>query len=179
MPDQGRPFSTRAAAASLAISRMALSRTGQDDDAAQLLRAAVDKAPGDWSARRALGETLLKQEKPAEALPHLRLATQPGPDDLLAWLALAEAHRLLGQVGEAESACAKAIELNPHNDAAERARRGSSQLAETGFQRSQRRSATDGGRPLLPGRAQTLCPALTQRAEAVAAGNLRSWPERV
>jgi Flp pilus assembly protein TadD len=114
---------------------LALSATGQDDEAVQLLTAAVDQAPGDLAAQRALGETLLKQEKPIEALPHLRAATQLGPDDQRAWLGLAEAHRLLDQVAEAEAAYAKAVELNPHNDVAERARRGSNRLAETGFQR--------------------------------------------
>jgi tetratricopeptide (TPR) repeat protein len=56
------------------------------------------------------------------------------PNDQLAWLILAEVHRLLDQAKEAEAAYAKAIELNPHNDLAERARQGSNELAESGFE---------------------------------------------
>ena len=112
---------------------MALARTGHDDEAVRLLKAAVEEAPGDLRAQRGLGEALLKQEKPAEALPYLRTAAQLGPDDQMAWLGLAEGHRLLNQFEEAEGAYAKAIELNPHNEVAERARRGSNQLAESGF----------------------------------------------
>ena len=113
----------------------ALFRSGQDEEAVQLLGAAVGKAPGDLSARRSLGEALLKQDKAAEALPHLLAATQLGPDDQLAWFGLAEAHRLLGQGAEAQPAYVKAVELNPANDVAEQARRGSNRLADSGFQR--------------------------------------------
>jgi tetratricopeptide (TPR) repeat protein len=77
---------------------------------------------------------LLKQGKPDEALVNLRAATQFAPEDQQAWLGVAEAHRLLSQIAEAESAYAKAVELNPHNDLAERARRGSNQLSEASFQ---------------------------------------------
>jgi tetratricopeptide (TPR) repeat protein len=80
---------------------------------------------------------LLQTDKTAEAIPHLQAATRLLPSDQLAWLGLADAHRLAGNTKEAERTYRTVIEINPHTELAEKARTGSSLLAQSGFARTQ------------------------------------------
>ena len=115
---------------------VALGRMGRRDEAVGVLRAAVKQDQRNPWAHRNLGAMLLQTEKTAEAIPHFQAATQLLPEDQLAWLGLADAHRLAGNTKEAESAYRTAIDINPHSELADKARAGSSVLAQSGFERT-------------------------------------------
>jgi tetratricopeptide (TPR) repeat protein len=115
---------------------VALGRMGRHDEAVGVLRAAVRQDERNPWAHRNLGTTLLQTQKATEAIPHFRAATQLLPEDQLAWLGLADAHRLAGDTKEAEIAYRAAIDINPHSELADKARAGSSLLAQSGFERT-------------------------------------------
>ena len=116
---------------------VALGRMGRHDEAVGVLRAALRQDERNPWARRNLGAILLQMGRTAEAIPHCQAATQLLPNDQLAWLGLADAHRLAGNTQDAEDAYRTAIEINPHTELAEKARTGSNLLAQTGFARTQ------------------------------------------
>jgi tetratricopeptide (TPR) repeat protein len=116
---------------------VALGRMGRHDEAVGVLRAAVRQDDRNPWAHRNLGTMLLQTDKPAEAIPHFQAATRLLPSDQLAWLGLADAHRLAGNTKEAERTYRTAIEINPHTELAEKARTGSNLLAQSGFARTQ------------------------------------------
>ena len=115
---------------------VALGRMGHADEAISVLRAAARQDERNPWAHRNLGTMLLQTHKAAEAIPHFRAATQLLPEDQLAWQGLADAHRLAGNTKEAESAYRTAIDINPHSELADKARAGSSLLAQSGFERT-------------------------------------------
>lgn len=115
---------------------VALGRMGRADEAISVLRAALRQDERNPWAHRNLGTMLLQTQKATEAIPHFRDATQLLPEDQLAWLGLADAHRLAGNTKEAESAYRAAININPHSELADKARAGSSLLAQSGFERT-------------------------------------------
>jgi tetratricopeptide (TPR) repeat protein len=115
---------------------VALGRMGRADEAISVLRAAVRQDERNPWAHRNLGTMLLQTQKAIEAVPHFRAATQLLPEDQLAWLGLGDAHRLTGNSKEAESAYRAAIDINPHSELADKARAGSSLLAQSGFERT-------------------------------------------
>ena len=116
---------------------VALGRMGRHDEAVGVLRAAVRQDDRNPWAHRNLGTMLLQTDKTAEAIPHFQAATRLLPSDQIAWLGLADAHRLAGNTKEAERTYRTAIEINPHTELAEKARTGSSLLAKSGFARTQ------------------------------------------
>jgi len=116
---------------------VALGRMGRHDEAVDVLRAAVRQNERNPWAHRNLGTMLLQTEKTSEAIPHFQAATRLLPSDQLAWLGLADAHRLAGNTKDAEDAYRTAIEINPHTELADKARTGSNLLAQSGFARTQ------------------------------------------
>jgi tetratricopeptide (TPR) repeat protein len=98
-------------------------------------REAVRQDEGNPWAHRNLGAMLLQTEKTAEAIPHFQAATRLQPSDQIAWLGLADAHRLAGNTKDAEQSYATAIEINPHSEFTDKARTGSNLLAQSGFDR--------------------------------------------
>ena len=115
---------------------VALGRMGRADEAISVLRAAVRQDERNPWAHRNLGTMLLQTQKAIEAVPHFRAATQLLPEDQLAWLGLADAHRLAGNSKEAENAYLAVIDISPHSELADKARAGSSLLAQSGFERT-------------------------------------------
>ncbi len=112
---------------------VALGRMGRQEEAVAVLKTAIaldEKNP--W-AQRTLGGLLLQIGQVAEAFPHCELAARMLPNDQIAWLGLADAYRLADKAKEAESAYAATIKINPHSDLADRARKGSNLLAQSGF----------------------------------------------
>jgi tetratricopeptide (TPR) repeat protein len=112
---------------------VALGRMGRYEEAVEVLRGVVKQDARNPWAHRSLGAMLIQTDKIAEAIPHCQLATQMLPNDQIAWLGLADAHRLAGNAKEAERAYVTAIQINPHSDLAEKAREGSNLLAQSGF----------------------------------------------
>ena len=109
---------------------------GRADEAISVLRAAVRQDEKNPWAHRNLGTMLLQTQKAIEAVPHFRAATQLLPEDQLAWLGLADAQRLAGNSKEAENAYLAVIKISPHSELADKARAGSSLLAQSGFERT-------------------------------------------
>ncbi|PNA17073.1 hypothetical protein C1X78_26120, partial [Pseudomonas sp. MPR-R1B] len=64
------------ARANLGAALAALERFGEAEAA---FRAALDRAPGLLAAQVGLGSVLLRQQRPAEALPWLQAATKAAP----------------------------------------------------------------------------------------------------
>jgi tetratricopeptide (TPR) repeat protein len=112
---------------------VALSRQQKNPEAVEVLAAAAKLEPDNPWAARNLGIGLLQLSKFGDAATHLRRAVILQADDQQSWAALGDALRLSGSAKEAEKAYGRAIALNPHNDLAEIARRGSSQMAHTTF----------------------------------------------
>jgi len=111
----------------------ALGRMGRYDEAVDVLRAALAQDEQNPWAHRNLGAILLQTGKAALALPHYFAATRLLPDDQIAWLGLADAHRLAGNTKDAQDTYRAAIEINPHSGLADKARAGSSAMAHSTF----------------------------------------------
>lgn len=126
---------------------VALSRQQKIAEALEVLETAVGLQPDNPWGRRNLGATLLKMERYEEAAEELGRAVELQREDQPSWLALGDALRLAGKAKEGERAYARAIALNPHNDFAEAARQGSTQLAQASFgnraSRTNRRDAIE------------------------------------
>ncbi len=112
-------------------------RQQNNEIAIETLERAVALDPENPWANRNLGIGHLKVgEHPDKAVEHLRKAVESQPGDQGAWLALGDAESQSGQRKSAADAYKRAIEINPHNDLAEVARKASSQLAQTSFDRA-------------------------------------------
>ena len=118
---------------------VALSRQQKNTEALEVLESAIDLEPENPWARRNYGVGLLKLGRYAEAAEQLRKAVEVQSNDQPTWVALGDALRLAGEPKQAEHAYSRVIALNPHNDFAEAARRGSTQLAQASFEKRARR----------------------------------------
>jgi Tfp pilus assembly protein PilF len=72
---------------------------------------AIRLNPADREARRNLGHLYLAEQKPLEALTHLKVAVAADPKDVDAYFNLAVAHQMLGQAKEATTFYRRFIEL--------------------------------------------------------------------
>lgn len=81
---------------------------GDLDEAERLYRRCVELDPEFFDGWHALGMTLLKLERPKEAIGAGLKATSLKPNDLLAWTALSQMFVRDGNIAEAESAKANA-----------------------------------------------------------------------
>ncbi|MGE3312797.1 MAG: tetratricopeptide repeat protein [Limisphaerales bacterium] len=110
-------------------------RQQNNETAIGTLERAVALEPDNPWANRNLGIGHLKLgEHPEKAVEHLRIAVGAQPGDQGAWLALGDALSQTGQGKSAADAYKRAIEIHPHNDLAEVARKASSQLAQESLQ---------------------------------------------
>jgi tetratricopeptide (TPR) repeat protein len=71
-------------------------RANEFDQAQELFQAALKDYPDFEEAHVGLAATLMSEQKPAEALPHLQRAIVLNPNDEVAWYRLARADRELG-----------------------------------------------------------------------------------
>jgi tetratricopeptide (TPR) repeat protein len=86
------------------------------DDAATAYRTAIGwevSKPDDPTPFLGLGRVLLKQNRPAEALPYLRQAVQMEPASAEAHEELGKAYSLLNELAAAQQEIEKAMELAP------------------------------------------------------------------
>jgi tetratricopeptide (TPR) repeat protein len=74
------------------------------DQAQQLFETALKYYPDFEEAQLGLATTLMRQEKPALALPHLQRAVALDADDQVAWYRLSQAERTLGNTEEQRKA---------------------------------------------------------------------------
>jgi tetratricopeptide (TPR) repeat protein len=77
------------------------------DQAQQLFESALEYYPGFEEAHVGLATTLMAQQKPNLALPHLQRAVALNADDEVAWYRLAQADRALGNKEEQTKALAQ------------------------------------------------------------------------
>ena len=88
------------------------------DQAQQLFEAALKAYPDFQEAQVGLAATLMAQQKPSLALPHLQRAVALNADDEVAWYRLAQADRAVGNTEEQKklspnsSACATRSDSN-------------------------------------------------------------------
>jgi tetratricopeptide (TPR) repeat protein len=105
---------TVSAQTGIGLSEELLSRL---DQAAAAYRTAISwQAPGaaeDPAPLHALGRVLLKQNRPAEALPVLRRAVAAGPENAQAHEELAKAYSSLNQLAAAQRELERAVQLAP------------------------------------------------------------------
>jgi tetratricopeptide (TPR) repeat protein len=80
---------------------------GELDQAQQFFAAALKYYPDFQEAQVGLAATLMAQQKPELALPHLQRAVALNADDEVAWYRLAQADRALGNTEEQEKALAQ------------------------------------------------------------------------
>jgi tetratricopeptide (TPR) repeat protein len=79
----------------------------QLDQAQQLFEAALKEYPDFQEAEVGLAATLMAQQKPGLALPHLQRAVALNADDEVAWYRLAQADRAVGHTEEQKKALAE------------------------------------------------------------------------
>ena len=77
------------------------------DQAQQLFEAALKAYPDFQEAQVGLAATLMAQQKPSLALPHLQRAVALNADDEVAWYRLAQADRAVGNTEEQKKALAE------------------------------------------------------------------------
>ncbi len=82
-------------------------KAGQLEEAKRYFEAAVASYPNFEEAQVGLAATLMAQQKPELALPHLEKAVQLNPDDPVAWYRLAQADRSTGREAEQRKALAE------------------------------------------------------------------------
>jgi tetratricopeptide (TPR) repeat protein len=79
-------------------------KAGQLDEAQRYFEMAVASYPDFEEAHVGLAATLMAQQKPDLALPHLEKAVELNPDDSVAWYRLAQVERSLGREAEQRKA---------------------------------------------------------------------------
>lgn len=89
---------------------------GEYRESLELATQALSDAPDDVELLMLAGRAGL--EEGADAIPHLRRASELAPDDAQAWRYLGEALAADGLTDEADAAFRKAVELDPDNSAA-------------------------------------------------------------
>ena len=112
---------------------VALVRMGKTDEGVNTLEAVVMQAPDNLWAQRNLGAGLIKLERYADALEHLRRATEIDPADQAAWFGYGQALDASGQTQEADNAYQRTISLDEYSEISEHARGARSAIAEKTF----------------------------------------------
>lgn len=109
---EGRPQNADA----MGIKGRALFELGQTEQALEVFRALEKRNPADQSWRVPYGMTLLKLNKPGEAVKQLEKAVEAEPQNGMAWYNLGYARYLQGRHEKAVPAFKKAVEFgaNPH-----------------------------------------------------------------
>lgn len=92
----------------------ALAEAGNHEESAGAFRAALERAPQDAEALRGLANAYLALNRPADALPHLRLA-EKARDDARVRNSLGVALDLLGQHEEAQQEYEHGLSLAPND----------------------------------------------------------------
>jgi tetratricopeptide (TPR) repeat protein len=92
-----------------------LEQEGRLEGALTLLQRAVALAPGDVGARNALSLCLQRLDRPSEALGHAQELVRRNPHLAFAHVNLGNALIALGELGRAQSAHSRALELEPGN----------------------------------------------------------------
>lgn len=87
-------------------------RTGQLDQAGQYFERALQDYPDFEEAHLGLAAVLMAEQKPEQALPHLKSAIALNKDDEVSWYRLAEVQRSLGNKSEQQSALAQFRKLH-------------------------------------------------------------------
>ncbi len=93
----------------------AYEKRGMAEHAARSLRHALAIEPGLTRSRVALGNLLVHQGKPAEALPHYQRALERDPERVDLLTKVAELSAQLGQLAQTAAACEKILQLQPDN----------------------------------------------------------------
>jgi tetratricopeptide (TPR) repeat protein len=97
------------------LAAFALERRGQVAEAEQLLRRAVEMAPGDIGSRNALGLCLLRLDRPAEALEVFDLLLATAPDAAFLHVSRGNSLRALGAIQQAEASYHRALAIDPEH----------------------------------------------------------------
>ena len=118
---------------------VALTRQRKYEDARTELARAVADAPTNPWAHLNLGACLLHLNRPAEAVDHLRTATELNPSNERAWYGLGQALALTGDDAGADQAYRQVLALGETGEVAELAEEALSKLAGKSF-----RTATPG-----------------------------------
>ena len=87
-------------------------KAGQFDQAQQYFERALQLYPEFEEAHLGLAAVYMAEQKPAEALPHLKAAISSNADDEVSWYRLAEVERDLGNKSEQQSALAQFRKLH-------------------------------------------------------------------
>lgn len=87
-------------------------QAGRLDQAEQYFERALQLYPDFEEAQLGLAATLMAQEKPEQALPHLKAAIALNADDEVSWYRLAEVERTLGNKSEQQNALAQFRKLH-------------------------------------------------------------------
>ena len=112
---------------------VALTRQRKYEDARlELERAVADEPANPW-AHRNLGACLLHLKRPAEAVDHLRTATELNPSDEKAWYGLAQALELTGDDAGADEAYKRVLAISEIGEVAELTRQARSKMAAKSF----------------------------------------------
>lgn len=102
----------------LNVAALSLELRGLLSEAQTLLRRAVSMAPGDLSARNALGLCLLRMERPSEALEQFEALLAANPSLPFAHTSRGNSLLAMGAVAQAEESFRRAIELDPDQSSA-------------------------------------------------------------
>jgi Flp pilus assembly protein TadD len=108
-------------------------RLGDDAAAAESLETAVRQDDENPWAHRNLAAVMVRQDKVAEALAHLRRATDLAPRDLAAWFGLTQVLERTDDLEGADETYQRVVELAGPDGVGEAAREARSRIAETTF----------------------------------------------
>ncbi len=98
-------------------------RAGQVEPGVAALRQALDDEPQNPWAHRNLAVGLIKLGQTVDGIKHFRLATEHNPADDLAWLGLAQAYEITGDIQAADEAYKRVLAIDEYSPAAENAAR--------------------------------------------------------
>jgi tetratricopeptide (TPR) repeat protein len=87
-------------------------KAGEFDQAKEYFERALQDYPDFEEAQLGLAAVLMAQQKPEQALPHLKAAIALNADDEVAWYRLAEVERTLGNKSEQQTALAQFRKLH-------------------------------------------------------------------
>ena len=91
-----------------------LARPDATDALREIGARALAQSPNDWILARNTGAMLVSRQRPTDALPLLEQANRWIDDDVDTLVALGWAHRALGHTADAETAFARARQLEPN-----------------------------------------------------------------
>ena len=86
---------------------------GHTEEADRLVAEVLKGNPKDMDALRLQGQIALLKKDGLKAVANFQILTQDNPNNPEAWLLLARAHKLQGEIEQAKETAAKALELKP------------------------------------------------------------------